>query len=414
MKLASFSRTITPAVGTTLAGYGPCDVSTAVHDDLTIQGFCLDDGRKKVLIISYDLLGMDHSVVTQIRQSCAERIGGTEADVLLSCTHTHGGPHTRSNAGKGRELNREYCNYVLRETVQAVSGLGASDFQEVLPYFYSARCSANVNRRYTGPENVCRYLPCSRSLEPLADGVTDPEVGLLFFLTGDGAPREVLVNYAAHPLVSHAEGRSGHMITADYPAMIRGIVSSQTGAHCTFITGAAGDLFPLDSELGFPFMETTARPVAAETIRGLEDARRNPDKFFLKNQEIRTALETFKGRLRESIPEQEQLPAVAGKKEVDVEVQLLAVGDICFVGVPFELLGEIGLEIKWHSPFRRTFICYNSTDYLDYCCPVNALVAGGYEAHEQKFEALTGLKLLNTVIQGMFKLAGGERIRAID
>ena len=37
-------------------------------------------------------------------------------------------------------------------------------------------------------------------------------------------------------------------------------------------------------------------------------------------------------------------------------IQLVSVGDVCLIGVPGELVAELGLEMKWHSPFRKTFI----------------------------------------------------------
>ena len=75
-----------------------------------------------------------------------------------------------------------------------------------------------------------------------------------------------------------------------------------------------------------------------------------------------------------------------------------------FVGVPGELCCELGQEIKWHSPFRRTFIAYNSTAYMSYMGPANFLVAGGYEAVSQRFSARGGLALLNTAVEAMFEL----------
>ncbi|MBO4512449.1 MAG: hypothetical protein J5746_06755, partial [Victivallales bacterium] len=71
MKIASFSKKITPECGTLIAGYGPHDVSVAIHDDLFLSGICLDDNGHKVLVISYDLLGMDAWYVQEIRQRCA-------------------------------------------------------------------------------------------------------------------------------------------------------------------------------------------------------------------------------------------------------------------------------------------------------------------------------------------------------
>ena len=60
-----------PPVGTCVAGYGLKDVSVMIQDDLTLQGICIDDNGKKVLIICYDLIGMDIEVVTAIRTQCA-------------------------------------------------------------------------------------------------------------------------------------------------------------------------------------------------------------------------------------------------------------------------------------------------------------------------------------------------------
>jgi len=74
------------------------------------------------------------------------------------------------------------------------------------------------------------------------------------------------------------------------------------------------------------------------------------------------------------------------------------------VGVPGELVAELGLEMKWHSPFRKTFILYCSTAYFTYLCHGNALVSGGYEGGAQWLDSHGGLKLVNTAVEGAYKL----------
>ena len=74
------------------------------------------------------------------------------------------------------------------------------------------------------------------------------------------------------------------------------------------------------------------------------------------------------------------------------------------IGVPGELLGEVGLEMKWHSPYKHTWIAYNSTDYVSYLCHANAIVSGGYESRMQQFEPRTALKLLNSAVDAMFEM----------
>ncbi len=399
MKVSSFQKIITPELGVKLGGYGPDDISVAIHDDLMLSGICLDDGFRKVLLISYDLLGLDREYVCKIRRACAELIGGAESDVMLTCTHTHGGPHTRNNSRA--KINHDYMKLVVSQTLEAVREI--KDFTECSVYFHSGKCDANINRRITFSHNVCVQLSDRHDLEPLADGFRDQELGMLIFCdTETKLPVHILVNYAAHPLASHAKGRAGLTVTADYPGVLREIVKSETGAECTFICGAAGDMFPKDSEVGFEALAPMARQLARGVIHGLIDATRNPDNFRIANPILKTSCESFRAKFRKGNRIERYYP---NQTEIDNEVQLLAIGDtVCLVGVPGELLAEVGQEIKWHSPYRKAFIMYNSTAYMSYICHGNAIIAGSYEAAVQPLEQRAGLKLLNCAVDGMYKL----------
>ena len=56
----------------------------------------------------------------------------------------------------------------------------------------------------------------------------------------------------------------------------------------------------------------------------------------------------------------------------------VSIDDVAFVGVPGEMTNELGLKIKWHSPYSRTFIAYCATDYSGYISTANQVAAGGY------------------------------------
>ena len=86
---------------------------------------------------------------------------------------------------------------------------------------------------------------------------------------------------------------------------------------------------------------------------------------------------------------------------VELEIQLLTFSDICFVGVPGELLVEPGLEIKWHSPFRKTFILYNTTAYISYIPHANAYLEGGYEVDTALLAPNASFKIVSTAINAM-------------
>ena len=69
----------------------------------------------------------------------------------------------------------------------------------------------------------------------------------------------------------------------------------------------------------------------------------------------------------------------ATMKALETEMLAFALNGVAFVGVPGELLVEIGLAIKARSPFRATYVLYNSNDYAGYIPPEHVYREGGYE-----------------------------------
>ena len=143
VKAAWFVKDISCKVGTPLAGYGPNDISVAKLDDLQLHGLALDDGRTKTLLMSFDLVGMDADIIRRMRSACAKELGVPDCNVLLTCTHTHGGPHTRrytAKIGDGgqpdqyappKDIDTEYVAFLEKATVDAVRRLVAESLGTV-------------------------------------------------------------------------------------------------------------------------------------------------------------------------------------------------------------------------------------------------------------------------------------------
>lgn len=251
MKIAWFKEVISPEIGACVAGYDLHDVSVAKLDDLFATGLCLDDGTAKILIVSFDLLGMDQWFIRKLRKGCAELLGIPMEAVLFSCTHTHTGPETRTMAAYPELLNRPYLEKLEQQILNAVKDLKTKEFREVSTFYYSSECDANRNRRYLTADNCATFTPHRREVVPVSDGFADKELGeLVFFEPDTDIPLYVIGNYAAHPLASHCPGIGGHRISADFPGAFRDYVTAETGAECMFISGAAGDLVPQEDELG--------------------------------------------------------------------------------------------------------------------------------------------------------------------
>ena len=403
MKIAFTEKIITPPVGTRIAGYGVNDVTVTKRDDLFMSALVLDDGEKKCLILSYDLLGIDEKYIKKLRRACAPLLGGDESRIILGCTHTHCGPHTRSLSRAPEVLEVEYLEKLIVTTVDTLKELLAKEFIDTEVLFYSLNCDENINRRYVGNDNRCTFLPHRPYLEPLCDGVRDRELGLLIFRNTRTKAVEYLIgNFAAHPLAGHSPGLGGHRLSADFPGAFRNYIYSEVGCGCMFLSGAAGNMVPVGHETGYGAIDKVGMNLAQEAIKGVISATRTAKSYKLANDTIQSGFAHAKSKVR---PCKTQLPTdYAGQTEIVSEVQLLSIGDICLVGVPGETLAELGLEIKWHSPFRKTFILYCSTAYLSYLCPGNALVQGGYEAVNQYCDSHTGLAIVNAAVEGCYEL----------
>ena len=404
MKIAYAEKVISPEIGIKLAGYDLNDVSVEKLDELYLSALALDDGTKKVVIISYDLLGIDEEWIKKIRAETAQVFGGAESDCILSCTHTHTGPNTRSLAVMPEILETEYLQKLKKWTVETVREIFSGPFTDTTVYFYSGQCDENRNRRFIGPENRCSFLPHRRDMERIADGVCDKEIGGLCFMNKQtGLPEYVIGNYAAHPLAGHSPGLGGLRISADFPGAFRKYIKAETGASCMFLSGAAGDMVPHGDETGSEAIRKVGVRLASDAIAGMIVATRNSSSFRLENETLQSCIETREYAVRATKVDK-MPPAYKGKKTVQLDIQLLSIGDICLIGVPGELLTELGLEMKWHSPFRKTFILYCSTAYFCYLCHGNALVSGGYEGGAQWLDSHGGLKLVNTAVEGAYKL----------
>ena len=408
MRIAKFEQIITPEVGTSIGGYGPYDETYRAVGDLVVSLLALDDGKNEALILGYDLIGMDEALIDRIRREAAQILGTPEEFVILSCTHTHEGPHTRTLGGNPETFNAAYVEKLVKWTLDSVEKL-KDQFVETDVFFYSMKVDANTNRRYIMRDNVGKFFPHCRDMEALADEFCDKELGLLFFFEkGTRKPLEVLANYAAHPLAAHAPGLGSHSISPDYPGYLREFVKYETGADCIFLSGAAGDMFPKASETGQLAARKMGEELGSAIMVALCDAKRQPERFKLENPELKAMLTKVEVKRRMDNPRQHGglQPFYRGKDTFQLPLQFLSIGDIAFVGVPGEMLAELGQEIKWHSPFRKTFILYCSTAYFDYLCHGNALLQGGYEAWSQLCDSRSGLKIVNAAVDALYELKG--------
>src|SRR5881227_94138 len=83
---------ITPKLGDKpvyMAGFGQNRKATKIHDSLFARAVVLKDGKKKLALVSVDLVGFFNPNVQSVRK----QLPGFDY-LLVSSTHTHEGPDT--------------------------------------------------------------------------------------------------------------------------------------------------------------------------------------------------------------------------------------------------------------------------------------------------------------------------------
>ena len=411
VKAAWFQKEITPEIGTLIAGYEEHDVSIGKYDDLLATGLCLDDGSNRVMLVSLDLLGLDDDSIREIRRRISAVTGIPAGGIMVSCTHTHQGPHTpmyaKRNAIVGEKsvlderpgsADMRYMESLFARIEEASRGLASGEWKTCSVGYYSQNCDENRNRRYTTSENRASFNAHRPFLHRLSDGIADKELGTIVLLDADGRPLYVIGNYAAHALAAHAPGSGGLRISSDFPGFYRRYIESETGAKAMFVQGAAGDLVTKDDECGTAAARKVGENLAMASIVGIVSVQRCRERYVLAKPRVGWELRSFTSPLRKKWRD------MTGKAEGTFDVQCLAIGDICFVGFPGEVVSELGLEVKWNSPFARTYIAYLATGYCGYLTPANLMVAGGYEAQSQRFVSRDTLKMVKTAADAMFDL----------
>ena len=86
---------ITPPIGFRMQGaMRRVEGAEGIESRLLATALVIADQKTKIVILDCDLVGFDLPLAQQIRVAIGERVGTSEMNVLVGCTHTHNGPCT--------------------------------------------------------------------------------------------------------------------------------------------------------------------------------------------------------------------------------------------------------------------------------------------------------------------------------
>jgi len=391
---------ITPPLGIPLIGsYGK--PSDDILDELYAKALVLDDGKNTVAIVSADLLYTPlEEIAGPVRKIITEKTGIPEQNILICATHTHSGPEvfTKSKfrtAGDSPapDIDRSYLDTLVKK-IAGTALIAYKDMREVKigaakgqapEIVYNRRPKNNdglVKMAFTIPPEVraTRKVVVDpggdvRTTFVLPDdktewkfGPVDPEVCVLRVENTEGEILASLVNFGCHPVSIYPFLSTA--VSADYPAFVTGVVERAEGGLCLFTLGLAGDAVPFDR--GVLPRRQIGRAVGGEALRRLQ--------FVTTKSDV-----TLSGlKTQVAFPTKKSSPEKAGGDDeipgpVTSEIQVLRLGDIYILGLPGEVLVEVGLAIKKRAGLENLFIVTLSNDAIGYVCHIAAYDEGGYE-----------------------------------
>jgi neutral ceramidase len=390
---------ITPPLGIPLIGsYGK--PSDDILDELYAKALVLDDGNNTLVIVSCDLLYTPlEEIVGPARKIIMEKTGIPERNILICATHTHSGPEvfTKSKFRTPGDTPPPPIDYpYLNTLVKKIAGsalIACKDMRQVRIGMAKGQAPEIVyNRRPKNKDGLVKMaftLPpevrATRKVvtEPDGDvrttfvlpddntewkfGPIDPEVRVLKVESMDGETLASLVNFGCHPVCIYPYLST--TISADYPAFVASVVEKAEGGLCLFALGLAGDAVPFDR--GVMPRRQIGRAIGGEAVRRLQFVTTTSDvtlSAIKKEVEFPTKRPTAEEGTDDKIPE-----------PVTTEIQVLRLGDIYILGLPGEVLVEVGLQIKKRAGLEKLFIVTLSNDAIGYVCHSAAYDEGGYE-----------------------------------
>lgn len=398
MEFGIAKELITPDRLTSMGGYGTFfgKQFLGIHDDLYARALLLDDGRKRVVFISLDLLFHDYALTEQIQAYAGQTFGIDPECVFVAYSHTHGGP-AMAGYDEESQLSPEYEAFLLGRLQCCLNRAMVNRYEGTIEYGV-VEGDWNINRRKSVNGRIVNG--------PNPEGGKDDRVQLLVLRDRSGRIRSILFNYACHPVTV----RDTLYLSGDFPGRICHLLEAECfGSTAIFFQGAGGNSRPKVTAKGGAFITCTYDEMDEMSLamaRSIKHAlygrgALQPFELNLDARQFRIplALEPFPKSRIEAVAAAESTYPATRRIAADVLARYDDMPDVVELPAGFVRLGEghyaalLGGEPcyevmrKLHDSLgveRLLFIGYmDSTAYI----PDDKIIGeGGYEADESALE----------------------------
>lgn len=400
MKIGFSKRELPVKLPARLVGYEGLRDALSIQDTLMIKVMVVCDHDQTIALLTYDLVGIAHEVVQQLRKHCHQL-----DHVIVCATHTHSGPQGTLRTDRGILSGKEslFGRYD-QEFVDQLISYSISCIHDALSKVSDAKVvkSAMEIKGVAGNRNNSQLKGDPRCLSVSIEN----DFG-----------KYLLVNYACHPTIYK---ESFKKISSDFIGVLDREAKKEGYDFCMFINGSAGDISTrfyreassveeverLGIKLYQQIKQGTYYPVksndvsvtslnynlklkppmdveeAAALVANLEQRA----KIDSNNRVLQTQLQGARLNLQRSTLEKQST-------SVDTEIVIISLFDVFFIGVGGELTSELT------HPFLRDSVYFMSyvNDYIGYLVEDEAFELETYEALSSLIEKGEAVSLMHFI-----------------
>lgn len=425
---------ITPMLGSAITGYYEPRYADGILDPLLATAILFDDGEKRTVLFSLDLIGINQAFMSSLRPAVADAIDVPAEAVFICCTHTHLGPPVASEVSIASNAPDPVYNAFLTKRLCDAAKLALLDAAPSRFYAVGGKCEDVTFVRSFRMKDGSVYTNPGWQHPDIVEALRAPdESSRLLIIRREGKPEIGIVNFQVHPDTIH-----GCKISADYPKFIRDTYEHNIpNSLCMYLNGCAGDLNHIDvrqdpeTECADGYLRTKymGKKIAMSVLANYELAKEIPcdgihyaenwisvrhnkgtpeqipealalaKLYYEKGSEA--ALPNVSGMLRTvmiaeacRIERMEQAP-----DEKELCVSAFSVGGAAFACFPGEPFCDVGTAVRSSSPFPFTITAECANGYEGYYPVRSAYDQGGYEAVTAQYVPGTAEQLAETVLE---------------
>ena len=383
---------ITPQKSLWMAGYASrTKPSEGIAQDLYAKALALEDpsGQRAVLVTT-DLLGLPAVVSHNIAARVEKQYQLTRRQLLLSSSHTHGGPVVDKMLELSYPMNAQQWADVeaytsdLEDRIVKLVGAALQSLHPARLSFGHGEAGFAMNRRARTNEGVVIGVN--------KEGPVDHDVPVLRIDDRHGTLRGVVFGYACH----NTTARDFMQFHGDYAGFAEGwLQDHHPGATALFMAGCGGDANPYPRgtiELARQHGEELATAVEQVLVRQLQSVS-GPSKTAYEEFPVAFATPPSREELQAQLENKDvhqRIWAEARLKTLDREghlraeypypLQIWQFGqDLTLIALGSEVVVDYDLRLKKELGAEKLWVAAYCNDVFAYITSLRVLKEGGYE-----------------------------------